>query len=37
MKDSAEGHKAIRVSYREASQVAGQCVLLAPCSMLHAL
>ena len=34
LKDSAEGHKAIRVSYREACQLAGQCVLHAPCSVL---
>ena len=34
LKDNAEGHKVIRVSYREACQLAGHCVLRAPCSML---
>ena len=34
LKDSAEGHKVIRVSYREACQLAGHCVLRAPCSVI---
>ena len=34
LKGSAEGHKAIRVSYREACELAGQCGLRAPCSVI---